>query len=230
MHDYWLMHYSGSALIHSGNPLKQVGKTVNGVEVGENQITLIVEHIASALDLAAADTLFDLCCGNGLLTVRLAEYAGSVTGFDFTQELLEIACKQHRRPNLYYQLVNVLALSAQQLASANRFCMYEALQHLTVEQFDQLMGNLRQLPAGTRFFIGGIPDLQRLRDFYDTDEKFRFYQEHEQAERPHLGRWWLEEEVLKAATVAGYSMKTLTQPEGLYTAHYRFDALLEKQR
>lgn len=230
MCDYWLAHYTNSASTHFDSPLKQVGKTINGIEVEENQIALIVEHIAKALALTSTDTLFDLCCGNGLLTVRLAEYVGSVTGIDFTEGLLEVARKRHSRSNLCYRRADVLALSAEQVAPANCFVMYEALQHLTVKQFGQLMGSLGELPVGTRFFIGGIPDQRCLHDFYNTDEKFRFYQEREQVGCSHLGRWWLEEEVREQGVKAGYIMTTLVQPVGLYTAYYRFDALLEKQR
>ena len=228
MRDYWLSHYTDSASAHADSPLKQVGKTINGIEVEEDQVALIVEHIAKALELTTADTLLDLCCGNGLLTVRLAEHVGSVTGIDFAEGLLKVARERHARPNLSYCRANVLALSAQQMALANRFSMYEALQHLTVVQFGLLMDSLSGQPAGTRFFIGGIPDQRCLHDFYNTDEKFRFYQECEQATRPHLGRWWREEEVRELAAQAGYTMTTFAQPAGLYTAYYRFDVLLEK--
>ena len=97
--------------------------------------------------------------------------------------------------------------------------MYEALQLLTIEQFGELMRRFAQLPLGTRFFVGGIPDLKRLRDFYNTDEKFRYYQECEVTRRLHLGRWSRKEEVREQAEIAGYSMLCLAQPEGLYTAY-----------
>jgi SAM-dependent methyltransferase len=209
--------------------MKQVGKTVNGVEVGEEQVTLIARHISKALDLSLDDSLMDLCCGNGILTVRLAESVGSAMGVDFTQGLLAVARERYARPNLSYVLANILELSSQQLASVNCFCMYEGIQHLSLAQFSVLMMRLALQPSGTRFFIGGIPDQRRLHNFYNTEEKIRFYQEREQAGRPHLGRWWGEGEIRKLATQAGYSMKTIEQPYELYTAHYRFDVLLERQ-
>jgi methylase of polypeptide subunit release factors len=49
-----------------------VGKTVNGQEIPESQVGLIVENIANVLRLNAKDSVIDLCCGNGLITRQLA--------------------------------------------------------------------------------------------------------------------------------------------------------------
>lgn len=228
MSDYWRKYYIDSALLNADSALKQVGKTVSGAEVSNEQIDLIVEHITAALELTLGDSLCDLCCGNGLLTVRLAERVGSAVGIDFTPGLLDVARERHARGNLQYRLDDVLALEPQQLATANKLMMYEALQHLTLEQFGALLGALACLPVGARFFVGGIPDQARLRDFYDTDEKFHFYEMREQAGKPHLGRWWGLAELSDLARNAGFTLTRLAQPKELYSAYYRFDVLLER--
>jgi cyclopropane fatty-acyl-phospholipid synthase-like methyltransferase len=228
MHNYWHAYYTDSAVAHSDAPLKQVGKTVNGIEVADEQIAMITNNVARVLGLTPADTLLDLCCGNGLLTVRLAECTGAVIGIDFTKKLVEVARERNGRFNLSYEHANVLALSVRDLGPANRFMMYEALQHFTPEQLAQLLHVLGRSHNGIRFFIGGIPDQRRLRAFYDTEEKLRFYYKREDEGRSHLGRWWKEEEIQETAARAGFTMKRLEQPLGLYTAYYRFDVLLTK--
>jgi len=228
MNSYWVEHYTESALIHSESPLKQVGKTVNGVEVNQKQILVIINHIVSALGLSPNDVLLDYGCGNGLLTYRLAEYANKVIGVDFTENLLNFARKHHSRANIMYYQDDILTFSTERMRDVNRYMMYEVLQHLNSEQLVKLLHNLQNKPQGTLFFIGGIPDHKRLRVFYDSAEKYQYYLNCEESGKPHLGRWWYKSELLEIAKNTGFSIKILAQPEGLYTSHYRFDALLEK--
>ena len=47
--------------------------------------------IASFLDPQPADRILDVACGNGLTSRKLAEFDTSVTAFDFSAELLELA-------------------------------------------------------------------------------------------------------------------------------------------
>ena len=52
--------------------------------------------IASFLDPQPADRILDAACGNGLTSRKLAEFGATVTGFDFSTELVELA---KSRPN-----------------------------------------------------------------------------------------------------------------------------------
>ena len=72
MNNYWEIHFDSNSKTSDGSLFKQVGKTVNGLDVAIYQINLIVENIANALQLKTSDTIIDLCCGNGLITRQLA--------------------------------------------------------------------------------------------------------------------------------------------------------------
>ena len=52
--------------------------------------------IASFLDPQPADRILDAACGNGLTSRKLAELGASVTAFDFSSEMIDLAKK---RPN-----------------------------------------------------------------------------------------------------------------------------------
>ena len=50
----------------------QVGKTVGGVPISDDQISLSVEQMQACLSVDANDIVLDLCCGNGLITGEIA--------------------------------------------------------------------------------------------------------------------------------------------------------------
>lgn len=228
MNNYWLNYYEKSSAEFVNEPLKQVGKTVHGVVVPPEQVQLIVNNIASALDLNASDTLVDLCCGNGVLTKHLARMSGMVIGVDFSSGLLDAARSNSASANIEYSQLDVTDLPATIVERASKYSMYEALQHLSPNDFDGLLSRLGSRLGAIKLLVGGVPDLGCLRCFYMSDENYRFYQEREASGKPHLGRWWTQDEMAKAAARNGYIVKIIPQPTGLYTSHYRFDALFEK--
>jgi SAM-dependent methyltransferase len=228
MNHYWLNHYEKSAADFVNQPLKQVGKTINGIEVPADQVQLIVNNIVRVLDLNASDTLMDLCCGNGVLTIQLARMAGAVIGVDFSSGLLQVARSNSTSANVEYLQIDVTDLSELLVERAGKYSMYEALQHLSPDDFDRLLSRIGARHGAIKLLIGGIPDLSCLRRFYVSDENYRFYQEREESGNPHLGRWWTQDEMAQAAARNGYIVKIIPQPSGLYTSHYRFDALFER--
>ncbi|MEQ1743125.1 MAG: hypothetical protein ABL869_11600, partial [Candidatus Nitrotoga sp.] len=89
MNSYWKNHYDSISKQFDGSLLKQVGKTVNGQEIPELQVKLIVENTTNVLRLKAKDSVVDLCCGNGLITRQLAPLVEKVVGVDFTHGLID---------------------------------------------------------------------------------------------------------------------------------------------
>ena len=229
MSEYWKRHYLESSKQFAGSLLKQVGKTVNGNEVTENQVQLIVDNIQHVLNLNAADTVLDLCCGNGLLTRRYAPLVKRIVAVDYTPGFIEMALQVNHYENIDYVNADVLKLGPQYRRGVNKVIMYEALQHLTLEGFRSLLGELRDLGEGTRFFIASIPDRTKLKMYYDTEDKFAFYMRREAEGAPHIGRWWVFEEIDRISSLNGFEAHKLQQAPSLYTAYYRFDVILKKQ-
>ena len=229
MLDYWKQHYKNHFCSHPKSPLQQVGKTVNGQVVNDYQLQLIASNIKASLLLDKVDCLADLGCGNGVLTSRLSEEAKCVKGFDFTEDLLNYAMEHHSAENIVYHCLDITRVDSKRLKEVDKLFMYEVLQHLSMIDFRQLLGQLERLRKNTPFFIGGIPDKERIRRFYDTDEKYAYYQRCEKQAEPHLGRWWFETELSMVSEEFGWKLLRLNQPKDLYTSHYRFDALLVKK-
>lgn len=228
MNSYWKDHYDSISKRFDDSLLKQVGKTISGQEVSEIQVKLIVSNIANALQLDEEDTVVDLCCGNGILTRQLAPFVKTIVGVDFSSGLIEMANKYNSFHNIEYLFNDVLDLDPEYFLGISKVVMYEALQHFSTDQLCSLLEKLSKLERGALVFLGSIPNKEKLNAFYDTKEKYAFYMQRESENKPHMGRWWLKEELRRLASTRGFNATFLSQEPKLYTAYYRFDVLLEK--
>ena len=228
MSSYWKNHYDSISKQFDGSLLKQVGKTINGQEIPESQVKLICENIANILRLNAKDSIIDLCCGNGLITRQLAPLVKEVVGVDFTHGLIDAAKIHNNLPNIAYLHSDVLRLKPQYLLGLKKVLMYEALQHFSTKQFTKLLDELNHLNSGSLVFFGSIPNKEKLTAYYDTEEKYSFYLQRERDGKPHIGQWWVMDEIEQLISMHGFKATFIPQNPALYTAYYRFDVLLEK--
>ena len=228
MHNYWKIHYNSISKKIDSSLLKQVGKTVNGQEISESQVVALIESVVGSLRLNASDSLIYLCCGNGLLTRQLAPLVKEIVGIDFTANLINAAKKYNSFDNIEYVNLDVLCLDDIYFKGLKKIIMYEALQHFSTEQLAVLLKKLSTLEVGSLVYLGSIPNKDKLRVYYDTDEKFKFYMKCESEGKPHIGHWWVIGEIEQLATKYGFNFRLLLQDTNIYTAHYRFDVLLEK--
>lgn len=230
---HWFEYWNTIALQEGdADLLKQVGKTVNREAVSMAQVDRIVDTIQAALDLHSGDRVLDLCCGNGLLTARVAAACNQILGIDFSVPLIGVANTRSRPCNVEYVIDSVLSLPGV-LIERKEPCfgkayMYEALQHFNQ---DEALGLLRSLaacaPTSFRLFLGSIPDRARLSEFYNNPERRQEYERRVRDGTEAIGTWWLDREVIEIAESAGFICSIVPQHGDLYTAHYRFDALLE---
>jgi SAM-dependent methyltransferase len=77
-------------------PLEMVGRK------GTHDMDWIAVFIGDLLDISGDEDVLDLCCGNGLVTVRIAERARRVIGVDFSKALLRQARDTFSRDNIVY--------------------------------------------------------------------------------------------------------------------------------
>jgi 2-polyprenyl-3-methyl-5-hydroxy-6-metoxy-1,4-benzoquinol methylase len=206
--------------------LRQVGKTVLGTPVGDGHIETIVRTIVDRLDLRSGDRVVDLGCGNGFLTSRVAPHVRRILGMDVSENLIAVACATYSSETCSFAVGDLTALPGPQLHGATKVYAYEVLQHLS---FDETVTHLRCLRSHlepVRYFVGSIPDVRRLRAFYDTDERYAYYQQRCAEGTEQIGHWWHPEELERAAASNNLTCTVHPQATDLYTAHYRFDALL----
>lgn len=228
MNDYWRTHFDFNAERFRDQPLKQIGKTVDGSEVREDQIDLIIDAIAGALKLNSDDMIIDLCCGNGLITKRISTIVGGVIGADYCINLIRAAQNCNRAHNIAYFDADILTLGTSFFQGREKIYMYEGLQYLSAGNLSSLLTQVQATGGKPKIFFGGIPDKQKLKEYYDTPDKYTYYHKCEQEGRPHMGRWWLKDEIILIASEKGFRATHLAQAPSLYTSYYRFDCLIEK--
>ena len=228
MNNYWKNHYNQSTVEFKDSLIKQVGKTVEGIEIDNNQIQLIVTSIVSSMTISQSDAVIDICCGNGLITSQISKFAERIIGVDFSEGLINTAKSFCSEPNVTYINMDILDIQEDIIAGCNKIYMYEGLQHFNQDMFSSLLLKLKSLRGVDEFFIGSVPNKAKLWDYYDTEEKKLFYLRRENENKPHMGKWWEQEEIHNVATDHGYRVTFIDQNPELYTAYYRFNCLLEK--
>ncbi len=228
MSNYWIDHYNSSVERFPDSPLKQVGKTVNGQEVGIEQVMIWVHSIVSALSIGHEDNVADLCCGNGLITRIIANRCRNMTGVDFSEKLIQYARHVNDGANICYQVGNVAELAEGYFSGISKVYMYEAVQHLSAQDFEKLLSHIHRSSDVNAFFVGGIPDIERFDIFYDTEEKRAFHKEREDAGKPHIGKWWSRDELTQVVERNGLKAAILSQGPELYCSHFRFDCLITR--
>ena len=228
MDNYWKEHFNQNALKFPDSPLKQVQATVNGEALDALQCSLMTGAIVSNLQLKADDRVVDLCCGNGYFTQQIASRCAFVDGVDFSEVLIQNARLHYASSNITYHVGDVGALDDSLLQKASKVYMCYALQHLEVDSVERLLSQIARTPGCSRVFISGIPDLENIRRFYDTDEKMAFHQQRLAEGRPHIGHWWSWGDLEALARRAGLVPERITQPQEQFSSHYRFDCVLLK--
>lgn len=231
----WQAYWGGRTAVADGTDdlLIQVGKTQFGVPIGSDQIELLVEHVAASLAIDPAAGALDLGCGNGLVTARLAPRLGRIVGLDYSEAMLATARAGNGAPNLTYEQADLRNAATLRLPSGPFHVAWsiEVVQNLDPASLTKLLSWLSGVMApGFRFLASGIPDGERIGNFYNTPERWQLHLDNEAAGREAMGRWWSRAEITAAAAQAGVAVEFRALPAAYYTSHYRFDALFRDMR
>jgi cyclopropane fatty-acyl-phospholipid synthase-like methyltransferase len=210
---------------------QQVGRTAAGrVPTPEPELARVVDQMAEGLELAAGDDVLDLCCGNGLLTRRLAARCRRVVGVDFSSAMIDLARAHHPADNATYVRASALELAPELLPDAfvaTKACMFESLQYFTPAQLPALLAGLRRVTADrVVVYFSGVLDAERIYSFFNTPERRAAYEEQRRTGREIMGHWWAKADLERAAADAGFAIEVRAQDPALNTAHYRFDVKL----
>lgn len=213
------------------NFLWQVGKTVGGREVSNEQIELIVKNIASRLQFDKSDVVLDIGCGNGLLTKKISRYVSKVTGIDLTPELYEIAKQYNLTDNITYINGDVLNFNiVERDEKFTKVYLYEVIQHLNYREVDTLFTKLKNITVSKAIiFIGGILDVEKKWDFFDTVERRCSYFAGLLSGSDPLGVWYHKDFFNCLSKKHNLHVEYVAQENKLYTCHYRFDCLLRRK-
>ena len=227
----WERHYATYPLtIGRTDYLAQVGHTVNGKPISDEQFRWIISRIKALLDVQPSDHLLDLCCGNGLITRELAADVEHVTGVDFSEPLLAIAAQDHRPANVSYELANVLDLQRAPLRNSRRFdkiVMYGALQHFKKKELELILENIAAVSADKKaILLGFVPNKAKKWSFYDSPRRKLAHFIHRARGLDRMGTWW-EAEYIRAVCKENRLRCGFHRLDPmLHASRYRFDVLI----
>ncbi len=226
-HDFWDTFAKDAGAL---NFCEQVGRTANGgVPTPDAELDDVVQQVCDGLQLDRADVLLDLCCGNGLLTRRLAERCASVAGVDFSPAMLAVAREHHRADNIRYVQGSVVELPGLRLGGVpfTKIVMFESLAYFDPDQLAAMLAGIAAVSSpGAIAYFSGVLDHERIWSFFNSPERRASYEQQKREGREVMGRWWRRTQIEAAADAVGFSSEFLAQDPTLNTAHYRFDARL----
>ena len=225
--DYWRKHFNDNAKRFSRSIKRQVDMTQDGREVDDAQVNLRVDSILRNLKLIRTDVVLDLCCGNGMITRKISEFVSRVYAVDFSEKLIEVAKEINNSENISYSIGDASRVNFTEFPEVNKICIQSCLQYLSSNEVELLLHNLSALDS-IKVYISNIPDIEKMWNYYNTDEKKAYYYRCEREGRPHLGTWWGKTEIECIAVKFGFQVEFIPINPGMNTSYYRFDLLLSK--
>lgn len=216
------------AVASSDDRFKQVQKTRFGETVGFEVIDIVRNTILQNLSITSKDTVVDLGSGNGLIAEAISGDCKQLYGVELNQKLLEVALKTKPGNVEYFQ--GDITVFENELIKQAKCYSNEVLQFLTYPDLRTLLKHVMVDLQAKSLFIAGIPDADRLFNFYNTAENRAFYYRCVEKGDSPMGTWWDKGFVEFIAADLGLKVELCAQSDELYTHHYRFDALITADR
>lgn len=233
MSNDWETYYANRASnLGPRDFLQQVGHTVAGEPIPDSHVSLLLDQIRSSLALSSRDSLLDLCCGNGLFTIRLAEIAKSVVGVDISAPLIEVAKDAHSATNVEYLHMDARKLS--ELATMNygpfsKIVMFAAIQHFSRQEFEAVLAQILACAADDcTVLIGFVPAQELKWKFYNTIKRKTVYLLRTISGRDTFGTWWRKKDFEEICSLYGLQCEIAPIAAGLHASSYRINALLRR--
>ena len=214
--------------------LEQVGRTINGKPVDQQEFDLSTLLAIEKLKLEKDDVLFEYCCGNGVVSYELSKHVRFLIGTDFTEHLIESANLYRSSENITYRQGNALDPIKKFIGDKipNKFLMSFALAHFQPDELHTILADITSTIKNkpVSFLISGIPDEDQKWNFYNTPERKQRYLELSNKGDlifDGIGRWWTANEIKDIAAKHGFSSEKFIEPGK--TNHFRMAILLERQ-
>jgi predicted TPR repeat methyltransferase len=212
----------------NGDLCIQVGKTVGNTPIRPELLSKAGRSIAKTLSLTKEDILIELCCGNGLITSEVAESAGHVFAFDFTERFISTAIEHKKSRNITYFIESAreeFSLTLKRVKS-NKFLMHDALAYFSVGDLEHILSELENISGGDfLFYLTEVPDDNLKYNFYDTPERREEYLKNDEYNKG-MGRWWKREEIIEISKE--FNLEYNIKDNELY--NYRMDVLLRSTK
>lgn len=224
--EYYTKHAKSCA---PGDFWGQVKRSINGRPVDEHQIELIVQAVTDGLHLNANDVLFDMCCGNGVLSDRIFSHCRGGCGVDFVDYLIDVANTHFARPPERTYIASDIEWFVANTADTRRYTKalcYGSLQYLPEDSARSVLTSInRRFRNVERVFLGNMPDKSRIGAFYTESAREPGIENDNES---LLGIWRTPQEFIDLARSCGWSASIRNMPGDFFASHYRFDAVLTR--
>jgi len=232
MHSYWKKYWN--SIVKGADKQSQVGRTVNKTPVSNDIFEKTVDWTVQKMQINRKSVILDLCCGNGIWTIYFAKQVKHVTAIDFSKSLLHVLKMELAKQNITnveVKLEDVSILNDKDYKSITHIFWYFAIQHFSEKEIVVLFENAYRILKNKKegvFYIGDIPDKEKLWNFAYTKEYAKMYFESLKNDSPAIGTWLMKKDLLKLAEYAGFSKyEIIEQPSWQINSKYRFDMKLE---
>jgi len=226
--DYWVNFWNNSPILQNENLHCQIGRTINKRPICNDAWIKTVAYIMEIIKIDEEDVLIDICSGNGLLSIPFSQKCRIVNAVDISEKLLsKIDITRHT--NIMPVVRDVRSLQIAE-GTFSKAVMYFALQHFTENETILIFKSVHKwLRPNGLFFIGDIPDVEKLFDYFNTNDRRVAYFESLLSKKSIIGTWFSKEFLAYLSTYVGFKKFTIIdQPDYQFNSHYRFDVLLEK--
>lgn len=203
---------------------QQVRRTLNGKPIDEAQIQLIVDQIVGALALRTDDSVLDIGCGNGALSVRLEPHVGRLVGVDYSEYLIGVAREYFQSDRVSFEIGRI-----EEMIGGGRYDGFDKALLYGVSSYlgDDLLESLVAWyfgAGGGAMFIGNARDRTCAGDFYrrvptpaELDDV-----------TSSIGKWRQRDWFETLAARHSLNVQFLKMPNGFYLSKYYYDVLLAK--
>lgn len=212
-----------------------VGHTLGGQPLPPEVLEQLGAQMWQLLDLGPEDHLLDLCCGNGIFSRMAAARGGSVTGLDFSDELIRVAKAATAPQSLHFLTGDVWQLDQLTELQDKRYpkvLMNAALQHFEPRRFARLLDQILAVTTEAPVILFAlVPERGKERAFFDTPQKRLRHRWARLTGRDRFGYWWGLEDVRGPAAARGLIAEAIPvalsrpHPYAAYRMHLRLKPL-----
>lgn len=221
----WLNFWNVTA--KNSNPKLQVGRMLNGVELTDDIIDNTAAYIINMLQINQQSEVLDVCCGNGLITNKVAAYCRHITGIDFSNEMIQSAEIQ-KKHNANFICENAMNFMLNKQFDAVYIAFSFQYFEQTVQAIKLLQNCLQHLKKGGRLLITDIPDAEKIFKYYNTPYKVFQLVISKILNNNNMGRFWNKRDLIKICYELQVHCQIIQQQNWQPYRHYRFDALIIK--
>jgi ubiquinone/menaquinone biosynthesis C-methylase UbiE len=211
--------------------MEQVGRTVNFVPMSEVLVAEIVGDIVEKTNMQMGDNVLDICCGNGILTQKIAHYCTKIIGIDREKLLIERAERDFGGENISYWVGDALDVEKFVNQQFEVIILYFSFQYFdTIEKGEKMIAAMLSLlkPNGC-ILIGDVPNRDKISVLYPKRlHRFRYWISCYTGKNA-MGKFWKYEEITTICKKHHAKVQICPQKASLPYSHYRTDFLIRKE-